>query len=73
MSFGLVVCSVCKREVHQDRDNDKNLYWYHCDTKSRICHEGYPDYPRRKDDIKGDFCGRDDLDGVFVTRPRKTR
>lgn len=65
MSYGLLICSKCSREVHQDGDNHT---WRHCEDKSPICEGARRDYPRNASEIKGKFCGCDDFDGVFVQR-----
>ena len=67
MSYGLCVCSECRREVHQRSDVAGNLFWFHCEDGSRIDLEckGTSAYPKDRSDIKGKFCGADDLDKVF--------
>ena len=34
MSYGIVICSKCKREVHQDGSEHS---WRHCEDKTAIC------------------------------------
>ncbi len=62
MSTGLVICSHCKHEVHQDLDHK----WTHCDTGTPICHGASAKYPDNKEEIQGTFCGRDDSYGLFT-------
>ncbi len=57
MSFGLVICSTCKREVHQDGENHT---WRHCEDKSPRCEGAVSAYPTDKSGIAGKFCGMDD-------------
>ena len=57
MSFGLVICSTCKREVHQDGENHT---WRHCEDKSPRCEGADSVYPSDKSGIAGKFCGMDD-------------
>ena len=64
MSWGMVMCSTCKREVHQARrPSDGVLYWYHCDDKSDICPHSQADYVRSTTEVKGKWCGFDGLPG----------
>lgn len=42
MSYGLVICSLCKREVHQD---DENRSWQHCDDQTPLCVGAQGVYP----------------------------
>lgn len=67
MSYGLLICSECNREVHQDGPNQT---WRHCETKTPMCANAMRLYPKSAADINGKFCGCDDLDGVFT--PRRT-
>lgn len=64
MSFGLVGCSKCRHEIHQDRDENGNLFWYHCDDKSRIC-EGATSLYLNRDGIVGKACYGDELNGCW--------
>lgn len=57
MSTGLVICSTCKREVHQDGENQT---WRHCEDKSSRCAGAKSIYPSSKAEIVGKFCGGDD-------------
>lgn len=69
MSTGLVVCSVCNREVHQDgppKYPDKPAgfrepTWTHCEDKTPMCDEAKGVYPYNKNIIVGPYCGRDDF------------
>lgn len=55
MSYGIMVCANCKREVHQDKPG-----WYHCEDSTLICDEARPVYAESKEAIKGAYCGRDE-------------
>ena len=59
MSYGIVVCSICKREMHQDGDNHT---WRHCEDKTPRCVGAYLIYPRPYDlkNIVGKWCGCDE-------------
>ena len=65
MSWGLVICSVCKREVHQSGPKDRENGWEHCEDRTPRCHEGQSQYPAVAEDIAGKWCGADDLDRKF--------
>ncbi len=68
MSYGLVICSFCKREVHQDGTKDATTgrhAWKHCNTGSWICHDAKAIHPQSRDEIMAEFCGADDFDGKF--------
>lgn len=54
MSYGVVMCSKCQREVHQS-----NTGWFHCDDKSDICVGADRPYARSPSDLKGEWCGVD--------------
>lgn len=56
MSFGIVYCANCKREVHQDGGNRS---WRHCDDKTTICAGFSAEYVDNVKDIVGKWCGRD--------------
>jgi hypothetical protein len=56
MSAGIVVCSICYHEVHQNSGG-----WFHCDSNTPICNGAIPVYPRSTEDIQGKWCGRDDF------------
>jgi len=57
MSTGLVICSKCYREVHQDGENHS---WRHCEDKTSRCEGASSIYPLSRSFIKGKYCGRDD-------------
>lgn len=59
MSTGLVICSLCNHEVHQDGPNHS---WRHCDDKTPICEGAKAIYPNTSDEIVGKWCGRDNFD-----------
>lgn len=54
MSMGIVVCSVCNREVHQESSG-----WIHCDDKTPRCAGAVSAYPDSLGAIVGKWCGRD--------------
>lgn len=56
MSYGIVICSVCHREVHQDGLCQS---WTHCEDKSPRCEGANSIYPSSPADIKGEWCGKD--------------
>jgi hypothetical protein len=79
MSTGLVICSACKREVHQRvgyRDAngvEQVVYetavyprriWVHCEDRSLMCPGASAIYPNSKDEIVGKYCGEDDIGGI---------
>lgn len=55
MSTGLVICSVCLREVHQDGPNQS---WTHCEDRTARCENANSVYPLMGH-IKGEWCGKD--------------
>jgi len=62
MSSGIVVCSKCKREVHQGGVSEMLPFgWYHCEDKTARCDGATSIYPASKSDIKGDWCGIDEM------------
>ena len=74
MSWGLVVCSYCKREVHQDgpRNHSKLCQcpgntgfclatWTHCEDGKPICDDSSAIYPKDSMDIRGKVCRRDEI------------
>lgn len=73
MSTGLVICSVCKREVHQDAPfkQGEPRGWRHCEDKTPRCAGATSDYPLSAAEIRGRWCGSDDSDHRFT--PRITR
>ena len=56
MSCGLVVCSECKREIHQERGGR----WYHCEDGTDRCDGAIAHYAERYQ-VKGKACFRDDI------------
>ncbi len=62
MSTGLVICSVCHHEVHEDQRG-----WYHCDG-GMICNGGRAIYPENVSEIQGKWCGRDDMSRTMIQR-----
>lgn len=74
MSCGLMVCSKCKREVHQGCDAVfPPNGWYHCrgtrwEADGPMCAGASPVYPERMKIMKmsipvvyGPYCGLDEL------------
>jgi hypothetical protein len=59
MSTGIVICSKCKREVHQVKPG--KLGWIHCEDKTPICNEAGAIYPSNISEIVGKYCGKDDI------------
>lgn len=73
MSWGLVVCSVCRREVHQDGPRQHSTMncrcpkdsgfcpagWRHCEDKTARCDGATSQYPGREKNIVGRYCGMD--------------
>jgi hypothetical protein len=64
VSYGLVICNQCKREVHQDGSptlpNGPNT-WRHCEDKTPRCVGAVSIYPSARADIAGKWCGRDEM------------
>ena len=64
MSCGIVVCSKCRREVHQNGAKTINEYghertgWTHCEDGSPRCEGASSDYAST-DKIVGKWCGMD--------------
>lgn len=67
MSSGLVICSKCGKEVHQDGPRNKETgrnEWRHClrfHGGTPICALAAADYPRKRGDIVGLYCQADGL------------
>ena len=65
MSSGLVVCSTCGKEVHQDGPRDAQTgraSWRHCSRLhgwTALCQGATAVYPRSMGDIVGLFCQAD--------------
>lgn len=62
MSYGLVICSKCQREIHQDGPKPIENGWRHCEDKSPRCEGASAVFPKTKAEIKGKWCGADDMD-----------
>lgn len=74
MSTGLLVCTVCSREVHQDGPREHSLgrcrcplntgfcraTWLHCEDKSPLCVGATTAYPKTRAVIVGAYCGADE-------------
>lgn len=58
MSCGIMVCSVCRREIHQDGPKNGRHTWRHCNTKSAICYDACPDWAA-VGEPRDEFCGAD--------------
>lgn len=73
MSSGIVICSICRREAHQDgprkhtdgcrcASNDTGYCragWTHCEDKTPTCDGAEIVYPPTIDRIRGRYCGMD--------------
>lgn len=77
MSYGLVICGACKREVHQDGPSElvphtfgngssEVTTWRHCEDKTPRCAGASSKYPESTVEIVGPFCGRDDVDHLHA-------
>jgi hypothetical protein len=55
MSYGVVMCGKCGREVHQDGQNHT---WTHCEDKTPICRGFRAVYAGDGEGV-GRFCGKD--------------
>lgn len=61
MSAGLVICSVCRKEVHQDGPKQT---WRHCSRFhgwTSLCEQADKVYPKTREEIVGLFCQADGL------------
>jgi len=59
MSWGIVICNKCSREIHQNGPKfDDKATWTHCEDSTPAC-EGGGHYPARQSEIKGKWCGVD--------------
>lgn len=72
MSTGLVICSVCLREVHQDGDRAIRNGWRHCGRRdargvSVICDGGIAVFPGPADRVNGPAC---EMDGTLPLAQR---
>lgn len=67
MSWGMCICSTCKREVHQTGEiftgGIRRATWQHCDDKSEICLGARADYAQSLSEVKGKWCGSDGKPG----------
>jgi hypothetical protein len=59
MSSGLMICSRCRREVHQDGPKNIANGWRHCVDRTPRCFAGSSEYPASRAEIVGPFCGAD--------------
>lgn len=59
MGTGLVICSRCQREIHQDGDRDLRNGWQHCEDGTPICEDSGTRYPSTRSEIRGRYCGAD--------------
>lgn len=62
MSAGLVVCSKCRREVHQDGPRDQaagSRSWRHCEDKTARC-DGATSEHATPEQVQGVACFADD-------------
>ena len=62
MSCGVVICSVCRSEVHQDGQLDQAgmKMWQHCEDKSPKCTGATIEYASfDEDEPRGNWCGSD--------------
>jgi hypothetical protein len=59
MSSGLVICSKCRRELHQDGIPSQEHGWRHCEDKTPRCAGAHTDYAT-PDQVKGVACLADD-------------
>ena len=58
MSTGIIICSICHRELHQQSDRS----WYHCEDATPECKPGQHEYAGKLSRIKGKWCGADRYD-----------
>ena len=59
MSYGMVICSKCKREVHQDGPGQS---WTHCEDKTPRCEGAQSIYPSKdRSELVGKWCAKDDI------------
>lgn len=62
MSTGMVICSQCGREVHQNGPRDVRNGWRHCrqsGEQTGLCNGAIAVYPKRAEDVKGWACQMD--------------
>lgn len=66
MSTGITVCSVCKREAHQDGPREwGTVTWRHCEDKTRLCAGAAVAYAPSESAIVGRWCGEDRTRGLL--------
>lgn len=59
MSWGMCICSKCKREVHQSGTG-----WFHCEDKTDVCPGSeHPPYAQSLSEVRGKYCGMDGIPG----------
>jgi len=59
MSQGIVVCSICRREIHQSgTEQNPKWGWVHCEYGTDQCKGGERDYAQ-PGEPKGKWCGVD--------------
>lgn len=64
MSWGMCICSTCKREVHQDGPmKDGRRGWTHCENSTPMCDGARADYVQTLSEVKGKWCGCDGKPG----------
>lgn len=62
MSYGMVICSKCCREVHQDGPREVANGWTHCEDRTPRCDGAQSVYPsRERTEVKGKWCAADDI------------
>lgn len=59
MSTGMVICSRCRRELHQWGHQSIERGWLHCEDNTPRCEGATSDYPRRAEDVRGEYCEAD--------------
>ena len=57
MSYGIMMCGICQREIHQD---DSDHTWRHCMDKTRICDGASKEFAGDGEG-RGVFCGKDGM------------
>lgn len=58
MSYGIAVCSKCRREIHQTGTAMDKWAWTHCEDGTDQCPHGKRDYAAAGEPL-GKWCGRD--------------
>ena len=62
MSTGIVKCSKCSKEVHQEGEDfgyGKHS-WIHCESNRPMCEDASAEYVHKISDIVGKWCGKDE-------------